>query len=128
MKTISLFVVALLAALSGPALAQGTAAPAAKASDATVQMRAERRAAGDAFKKGKAAAQAERTAKVKAAVDTAMKDPGAKGKDPLIVQRDAKNKAMKQTKPEYDARIKQLSAERKAANEAAEKKYKSNGK
>jgi len=91
-------------------------------------MRAERRAAGDAFKKGKAAAQAERTAKVKAAVDTAMKDPGAKGKDPLIVQRDAKNKAMKQTKPEYDARIKQLSAERKAANEAAEKKYKSNGK
>jgi len=128
MKTISLFVVALLAALSGPALAQGTAAPAAEASDATVQMRAERRAAGDAFKKGKAAAQAERTAKVKAAVDTAMKDPGAKGKDPLIVQRDAKNKAMKQTKPEYDARIKQLSAERKAANEAAEKKYKSNGK
>jgi len=36
MKTISLFVVALLAALSGPALAQGTAAPAAEASDATV--------------------------------------------------------------------------------------------
>jgi hypothetical protein len=32
------------------------------------------------------------------------------------------------TKPEYEAKIKQLSAERRAANEATEKKYKSVGK
>jgi len=128
MKKTPLFIVALLAALSGPTLAQGTAAPAAKASDATVQMRAERHAASEAFKQGKAAAQAERNAKVKAAVDAALKDPGATGKDPQVVRRDAKNKAMKQTKPEYEAKIKQLSAERRAANETAEKKYKSAGK
>ena len=123
-----LFFIALLAALSGPALAQGTAAPSAKSSDATVQMRAERRVANEAFNKGKDAAQAERDAKVKAAVDAALKDPSAKGKDPLVVQREAKAKAMKQAKPEYDAKIKQLSAERKAAFATAEKKYKSAGK
>ncbi len=128
MKKTGLLFVALLAALSGPVLAQGTAAPAGKSSDATVQMRDERRAADDVYKKGKAAAQAERDAKVKAAVDDALKDPSAKGKDPLVVQREAKSRAMKQTKPEYDAKIKKLSAERKAANAAAEKKYKSAGK
>jgi hypothetical protein len=128
MKKSRLFFVALLAALSGPALSQGTGARAAESSDATVQMRAERRAADQAFNKGKAAAQAERDAKVKAAVDEALKDPSAKGKDPLVVQREARAKAMKQTKPDYDAKIKKLSAERKAADAAAEKKYKSAGK
>jgi hypothetical protein len=117
-----LFFIALLVALGGPVLAQGTAAPAAKSSDATVQMRAERRAADEAYKKGKAAAQAERDAKVKAAVDAALKDPANKGKDPLVVQREAKSKAMKATKADYDAKIKPLTAERKAAYAAADKK------
>jgi hypothetical protein len=124
MKKTRLVFMVLLAALCGPALAQGTAAPAAGSSDPLVQKRAERGAADKAFNKGKAAAQAERDAKVKAAVNAALKDPGAKGKDPQVVQREARDNAMKQTKPEYDAKIKKLSAERKAADAAAEKKYK----
>jgi hypothetical protein len=128
MKKICLFPIVLLAALSGPVVAQGGTAPAAKSSDTTVQMRDERRVANEAFNKGKAAAQAERKAKVKAAVDDALKAPSAKGMDPLVVQRDAKSKAMKQTKPQYDAKIKQLSEERKAAFAATDKKYKTTGK
>ncbi len=128
MNKTSIIFVALLAALGGPALAQGTAAPAAKSSDATVQMRDERRAANEAFNKGRDAAQAERNAKVRAAVDDAMKDPGAKGKDPLVVQREARSRAMKQTKPEFDARIKQLTAERRAAFAEIDKKHRAAGK
>jgi len=120
-KTTICIAAVILAALSGPVLAQGTAAPAAKSSDSVVQMRAERRAADDTFKKGKAAAQAERNAKVKAAVEAAQKDPANKGKDPMVVQRDAKSKTMKETKADYDAKIKALSAERKAAYSAAGK-------
>lgn len=128
MKKTHIGIVAVIAALSGPVLAQGTAAPAAKSNDAVVQMRAERRAADETFKKGKAAAQAERNAKVKAAVDAALKDPANKGKDPMVVQRDAKSRTMKETKADYDAKIKALNAERKAAHAAADKKAKASSK
>lgn len=130
MKKRSLYIgiVVMLAALSGPAVAQGTAAPAAKSNDAVVQMRADRRAANEVYSKGKAAAQAERNAKVSAATDAALKDPANKGKDPLVVKRDVRSKVMKETKADYDAKIKALSADRKAAYAAADKKAKSAGK
>jgi hypothetical protein len=126
MKKTSLCIAAVIAALSGPVLAQGTTAPAAKASDPVVQMRNERRS--NVFSKGRAAAQAERNTKVRAAEEAALKDPANKGKDPLVVRRDARSKAMRETKPDFDAQMKKLSDERRAAFAAADQKAKAAGK
>jgi hypothetical protein len=114
---------ALLAALSGPAFAQGTAAAPAS-SDPIVQMRAEQRAANTAYADGLLAAHNERQKKISAAVEAAVKDADAKGKDPLVAKRDAEAKATKATQAEYDAKLKQLKAEQKAALDAAAKKGK----
>lgn len=127
MNKSSLVLVALIAALGGPAFAQGTTAakaPAVASNDPYVLMRADKKAADAVYSKGKAAAQAERKAKVSAAVDAAVNDPSAKGKDPLVVKRDAEAKAKKATKADYNAKVKALSADHKAAYAAAEKKYK----
>lgn len=131
MNKSSLIIVALIAAFSGPVFAQGstsTMAPAVASSDPFVLMRADKRAADAVYSKGKAAAQAERKAKVSAAVDAAANDPGAKGKDPQDVKRDAEAKAKKATKADYTAKVKALSADHKAAYAAAETKYKPAGK
>lgn len=116
---------ALAAFLAAPAFAQ-PAAPAATATaaDPIVQTRAERRAARQAYAQGKKAADADRKAKVSEAVAAAAKDPANKDKDPMVVKRDAKAKAMKATKGDYDAKLKALADTRKQATAAAHKKIK----
>jgi len=131
MSKTSLTALALAALLSVPAWAQSpapaaTAKPAAAAAvtDQVVQGRAEANAARSVYNQGKKAAQADRNAKVAAAVEAAEKDPANKGKDALVVKREAKAKAMAATKGDYEAKMKALTAERKTAVDAADKKIK----
>jgi len=56
---------------------------------------------------------------VTAAVEAAVKDADAKGKDPLVAKRDAAAKATKATQAGYDANLKKLKADHKAALDAA---------
>lgn len=84
-------------------------------------MRAQQRAANDAYAKGLLAAYQDRQKKVAAAVETAVNEAKAAGKDPLVAKRDADAKATKATQAEYDAQLKTLAADRKAALAAAEK-------
>jgi hypothetical protein len=108
---------AVLAAMSGSALAQAPAS-----SDPIVQMRTEQRAANAKYAASLLQAYSERQSKVSAAVEAAVKDADAKGTDPLVAKRDAHAKAMKATEADYEARIKTLKAERDAALDAASKK------
>jgi anti-sigma-K factor RskA len=124
MKT-TLSTIALLVALSAPAFAQTAAAPAAASGDPIVQMRADQRAANAAYATGLIEAYKARSAKVAAAVEAAVKDADAKGKDPLVAKRDAEAKATKATQAEYDANLKKLKADHKAALDAAAQKGKS---
>jgi hypothetical protein len=124
MKKTSLSTIVLIAALSGPAFAQTAAAPAAASNDPIVQMRADQRAANAAYAKGLLENYSARSAKVSAAVEAAVKDADAQGKDPLVAKRDAEAKATKATQAEYDANIKKLTADHKAALDAAAKKGK----
>ena len=126
MAKTSIATLALAAFLAVPAFAQSAApaaAPAATAAaDPIVQARAERRAARQTYAQGKKAADANRKAKVSEALAAAAKDPANKDKDPLVVKRDAKAKAMKATKGDYDAKLKALADTRKQAVAAAETK------
>jgi hypothetical protein len=127
------YTLALLAALSGSAIAQGTApasAPAAApaaSGDPIVERRTAVRAADEAFIDGYVKAERERDAKVSAAGEAAAKDAAAKGKDPLVAKRDAEAKAKQATQKDLDAKIKALKAERKTAVDAADKKFKAAG-
>ena len=87
-------------------------------------MRTEKRAADTIYNNGMKAAKAERKSKVDAAVEAAVSQAKGKGADPLIAARVAKDKANKATKKEFDGKKKALTAERKAAYQAAEKKSK----
>ena len=124
MNKISIATFALLAALNVPALAQAPAAAPAASQDPIVQLRTEKRAADAVYNKGLKAAKDERKAKVDAAVEAAVSEAKGKGVDPLVATREAKGKANKATKKEFDDKKKALAAERKAAYQAAEKKSK----
>jgi len=124
MKKTTLSTIALIAALGGPAFAQTAAAPAAASNDPIVQMRADQRAANAAYATGLIDNYKARSAKVSAAVEAAVKDADAKGKDPLVAKRDAEAKATKATQAEYDANLKKLKADHKAALDAAAQKGK----
>ena len=87
-----------------------------------MQMREEQRAANATYATKVLEAYNERQAKVSAAVEAAVKDADAKGKDPLVANRDAHAKAMKATEAEYEAKLKKLKAERDAALAAAKKR------
>lgn len=117
-----LVTIAVVAALGGSVFAQGALAQAPASSDPIVQMRTEEREANHAYAEKLLQAYNERNAKVSAAVDAAVKDADAKGKDPLVAKRDAHAKAMKATEAEYEAKLKKLKAERDAAVAAAKKK------
>jgi hypothetical protein len=124
MKQFSKFTVAaLFAVMSGIAGAQtaagGTAPQASK--DPIVDARADMRNADKVYKEKKAAAKKTRDAKVNAAVDQAVADAKAQGKDPLVAKRDAKKKASQAAKPEYDAAMKAAKQEHDAAVAAAKK-------
>lgn len=118
----------LAAALSAPALAQtpaaAPAAPAAASNDPIVQGRAIKREANKAFAMALLKAHSERSAKVNAAIEAAIKEADEKGKDPLVAKRDAEAKANKATQAEWDAAVKKASAERKVAVAEADKKFK----
>jgi anti-sigma-K factor RskA len=124
MEKTTLSTLALIAALSGPAFAQTATAPAAASNDPIVQMRADQRAANAAYATGLIEAYKARSAKVAAAVEAAVKDADARGKDPLVAKRDAAAKATKATQAEYDANLKKLKADHKAALDAAAQKGK----
>jgi hypothetical protein len=118
MNKLHVTLIALAAALAAPAFAQ---APATTSNDPIVQMRAQQRAANDAYAKGLIAAYQDRQKKVGAAVESAVNEANAAGKDPLVAKRDADAKATKATQAEYDAQLKKLAEDRKAALAAAEK-------
>jgi hypothetical protein len=124
MKKVSSASIVLFAALSGSAFAQTAAAPAAVSSDPIVQLRADQRAANTAYAIGLIENYKARDAKVSAAVEAAVKDADAKGKDPLVAKRDATAKATKATQVEYDANLKKLKLDQKAALDAAAKRNK----
>jgi hypothetical protein len=121
----------LAAALSAPTLAQtpaaapaaAPAAPAAASNDPIVQGRALKREANKVFANALLKAHSERSAKVNAAIETAIKEANEKGKDPLVAKRDAEAKANKATQAEWDAAVKKALAERKAAVAEADKKF-----
>ena len=130
MKRSSTFVfAALLAALSGLASAQAPAtkpapakAEAAAPTDPIVQQRLEEREARKTYNEKVAAARKDRDAKIKPAVDKAVQDAKAQGKDPLVAKRDAEKKAREATKAEYSATVKAAAQERDASIAAARKK------
>jgi hypothetical protein len=123
-KTLQLILsCALAAAAASPALAQ-TAAPPASSNDPVVQARMGQREANAAYASGLIKAHADRSAKVHAAVEAAVKEADEKGKDPLVAKRDADAKARKATQAEYDAQLKKLADARKAAMAEADKKMK----
>jgi hypothetical protein len=124
MKKTTLSTIALIAAFSGSAFAQTAAAPAVASNDPIVQMRADQRAANSAYATGLIESYKARSAKVAVAVEAAVKDADAKGKDPLVAKRDANAKATKATQAEYDASLKKLKADHKAALDAAARKGK----
>ncbi|MFN9677462.1 MAG: hypothetical protein ACK58C_07670 [Betaproteobacteria bacterium] len=121
MKKLQVSLISLVAALAAPAFAQTPATPATTSNDPIVQMRAMQRDANSAYAKGLIAAYQDRQKKVGAAVEAAVNEANAAGKDPLVAKRDADVKASKATKAEYDAQLKKLADERKAAMAAAAK-------
>ncbi len=82
----------------------------------------EEREANAKYAAGLLQAYSERQSKVSAAVEAAVKDADAKGKDPLVAKRDAHAKAIKATEADYEAKLKSLKADRDAALTAAKKK------
>lgn len=92
-----------------------------------VQMRMAERGAYAAYASKLLQGYSERNAKVTAAVEAAVKDADAKGKDPLVAKRDAHAKAIKATEKDYEAKLSSLKAEHKAALAEAEKKGAVNG-
>ena len=121
MNKIVVCTVALLAILAGPAHAQTSASTAAKSDDPVVQTRMKRKSASDTYSSAVSAARKERDAKVSAAVDAAVKDATATGKDPIVARRNATSAARKATKADYDAAVRAAKKERDAAYAAAGK-------
>jgi hypothetical protein len=118
MNKSTLIVATLLAALAGPVHAQAPAS-----TDPIVQMRAEQNVADKAYSEKKKALSSERSAKVKAAGDTAAADAKAKGADPMVASRSAESKVKSATKADYDAKMKVLKKEHADASAAIKKKY-----
>ena len=115
--------VLLSAAVAATAHAQvGVVAQAPASSDPIVQMREAQRQANAVYAAKLMEAYAERNKEIHAAVEAAVKDADANGKDPLVAKRDAHAKATKATEAAYEAKLKQLKAENRAALEAAKKK------
>ncbi len=115
-------ITSIVAALGGAEFAPSAIAQAPASTDPIVQMRTVEREANAKYSAGLLQAYNERQAKVSAAVEAAVKDADAKGKDPLVAKRDAHNKAMKATEADYEAKQKALKKERDDAIKAAKQK------
>ena len=126
-KLLSTLALAFAVGHAGVALAQSTA-QATASNDPIVQLREAQRTANAAYVSALLIAYDERHKKKSAAVEAAMKEADAKGKDPLVAKRDADAKAHKATQAEYDAALKKAGDERRAALDAADKKFKAAGK
>lgn len=106
-----------------PAAAPAPAKAAATTSnDPVVVLRNEQRAARNAFNEAAKPIRAERAATVKAAVDKAVAEAKASGKDPVVAGRVAHRQAMQATKPDFDAKMKAISDTRRDAMAAAKAK------
>ena len=129
MKTKTMVLLHTLMFAAGAVFAQTTATlPSTASNDPGVRGRAAQREANSAYAGALLKAYADRGAKVNAAVEAAVKDADAKGKDPLVAKRNADAKARKDTQAEYDAALKKAADARKAATAAADNKLKAAGK
>ncbi len=125
MKKTTWTALVLFLAISGSALAQATATPAAAAStDPIVQMRTEQRAVNSTFTQKYMEVYAERNNKINELVAATMKTIEGTDKDPFVAHRDAEAKAKKATQADFDAKVKPLQATRKAELAVIAKKYK----
>lgn len=118
--------IALMGGLVHAQTSPATPAPAKAAvtasSDPIVVMRNEQRAARNAFNEAAKPIRAERAATVKEAVDKAVAEAKASGKDPIIAGRVARKQAMQATKPDFDAKMKAITDTRRDAMAAAKAK------
>ncbi len=112
----------LVHAQTSPATPAPAKAAAMASSDPIVVMRTEQRAARNAFNEAARTIRAERAATVKVAVDKAVAEAKASGKDPIIARRVANRQAMQATKPDFDARMKAITDTRNEAMAAAKAK------
>ena len=112
----------LVHAQTSPATLAPAKAAATASSDPIVVMRNEQRAARNAFNEAAKPIRAERAATVKAAVDKAVAEAKASGKDPVVAGRVARRQAMQATKPDFDAKMKAITETRRDAMAAAKAK------
>ncbi|MFZ4535759.1 hypothetical protein [Propionivibrio sp.] len=112
----------LVHAQTSPAAPAPAQAAAPVSSDPIVVLRTEQRAARNAFNEAAKTIRAERAATVKAAVDKAVAEANASGKDPLIARRVANRQALQATKPDFDAKMKAITDTRRDAMAAAKAK------
>jgi Holliday junction resolvase RusA-like endonuclease len=112
----------LVHAQTSPATPAPAKAAAMASSDPIVVMRTEQRAARNAFNESAKTIRAERAATVKVAVDKAVAEAKASGKDPIIARRVANRQAMQATKPDFDAKMKAITDTRNEAMAAAKAK------
>ena len=112
----------LVHAQTSPATPAPAKAAATASSDPIVVMRNEQRAARNAFNEAAKPIRAERAATVKAAVDKAVAEAKAGGKDPVVAGRVARRQAMEATKPDFDAKMKAITETRRDAMAAAKAK------
>jgi Holliday junction resolvase RusA-like endonuclease len=112
----------LVHAQTSPATPAPAKAAAMASSDPIVVMRTEQRAARNAFNEAAKTIRAERAATVKVAVDKAVAEAKASGKDPIIARRVANRQAMQATKPDFDAKMKAITDTRNEAMAAAKAK------
>lgn len=105
-----------LASLALAATLSSAAAQTAPASnDPIVQSPMAQREANRAYTEGLLKAYVERNEKVNKAVEQAVRNADAKGTDPLVAKREAHAQALKATEPEYEARIRALQEQHRAA-------------
>lgn len=112
----------LVHAQTSPATPAPAKAAAMTSSDPIVVMRTEQRAARNAFNEAAKTIRAERAATVKVAVDKAVAEAKASGKDPIVARRVANRQAMQATKPDFDAKMKAITDTRNEAMAAAKAK------
>ena len=112
----------LVHAQTSPATPAPAKAAATASSDPIVVMRNEQRAARNAFNEAAKPIRAERAATVKTAVDKAVAEAKASGKDPVVAGRVARRQDTEATKPDFDAKMKPIIEARNEAMAAAKAK------
>ena len=112
----------LVHAQTSPATPAPAKAAAMASSDPIVVMRTEQRAARNAFNEAARTIRAERAATVKVAVDKAVAEAKASGKDQIVARRVVNRQAMQATNPDFDARMKAITDTRNEAMAAAKAK------